>query len=91
MNDDSTAEFLCTLTIPEEWVRRVNETPGESSKIKLVPYFDVWGGDAHFAVEMSDYQREMFTMLCRDFLDNDPLQTCRVLVAMAEKDVTHTN
>ena len=91
MNDDSATEFFCALAIPEEWVSRVNEAPGEGTKIELVAYLNVGRRDAHLGMEMPDDKREVPTVLGRYFLDYDALQTGRVFMTMPEEDVSHSD
>ena len=91
MNDDSTPKLFITLTIPEEWMRRVNETAGEGAKIELVANFDVGGRNAHFTVKMTQHERQVFSMLGGNFFDYDTLETGRVLVTMPKKNVAHSD
>ncbi len=89
MNDDSAAELFIALGIPEKWVARIDQAARERAKIELVTNFNIWCGDTNLAVEMADYEREMFAEFGRDLLNYYALKAACVPVPVTEQNVTH--
>lgn len=91
MHYDGRTEFFIALGVSEEWMARIDKAASECPEVKLVADFDVWGRNTHFGVEMTEYQREVLAVLGRYFLNNHPLQAGRILMAVTEQDVPHSD
>lgn len=91
MNNDSRTEFLVALTVAEEGMRRVHEAACKCSKEELIADLDVGRRYAHFAMEVTKYQRQVSAMLGRYLLDYYTFKTGGVLVPVAEQDIPHSD
>ena len=91
MNDDSAAELFCTLRIGKEWMDWVHEAACKRPEIEFIGNFYVGSSDPHLTMEVTQYERHVLAVLGRYFLDYDPLEARRILMAMAEEDVAHSD